>query len=398
MNQLVKKISSEIIELGPISFARFMELALYDSEYGYYMTHGKTPTENPRGNGDSQIGWQGDFYTTPCLSPLLAKALVRQAQEIDEDLGHPDPFIVLEMGAGEGLLARDFLSHCEFFSPQFFQRVKYILIDRSPSMKVRHEQSVASFIQRGAQVSWASSLEECDTQLVTGMLFSNELVDAFPVHRIKVENGNLKELYVDFEEGQFVERVKDPSSTELEKVLGDYEENLPDGFTTEVNLRALSWMKDVARVMKRGVVLTIDYGHVAQDFYSPSRKTGTLLCYTLHRVHVDPYQQIGLQDITAHVNFSSLAIAGKREGLEITGFTDLMHFLMGLGIEEMIQEIGPDSEQGRAAAQLLHPAGMGRTFKILIQHKATDEPKLSGLRYRPFFHGVLTGDQTVGKV
>ena len=143
--------------------------------------------------------------------------------------------------------------------------------------------------------------------------------------------------------------------------------------------------------MHRGVVLTIDYGHTAQDFYRPERKTGTFLCYSRHSTNETPYQHIGAQDMTAHVDFSSVAAVGETHGLHITGFTNQLSFLMGLGVEAMMAELQPESPEFQSAIHLLKPNGMGGTFKVLVQHKGIEAPNLDGLKYKPFLESALTG-------
>ncbi len=149
-------------------------------------------------------------------------------------------------------------------------------------------------------------------------------------------------------------------------------------------------MKDVARALGRGFVITIDYGHTAQDLYGPDRPRGTLLCYYSQMASESPYSRVGLQDMTAHVDFTSLAITGEEGGLHVTGFTNQMSFLMGLGVERMLESLEPGSSEFQSVIQLLRPEGMGRTFKILIQHKGITEPQLDGLRFKPFFGSALT--------
>jgi SAM-dependent MidA family methyltransferase len=152
-------------------------------------------------------------------------------------------------------------------------------------------------------------------------------------------------------------------------------------------------MMQVARALKRGIVITIDYGHTAQDLYGPDRRRGTLLCYHHQMAAETPYERVGLQDMTAHVDFTSLATAGEQAGLHVTGFTNQMSFLMGLGVERLIESLEPGSAEFQSVVQLLRPEGMGRTFKILIQHKGMAEPALDGLKFKPFFGSVLASSQ-----
>jgi SAM-dependent MidA family methyltransferase len=229
---------------------------------------------------------------------------------------------------------------------------------------------------------------------VTGLFFSNELIDAFPVHRIQVVGGQTKELYVDYREGCFKDCFQPLSTAALAQYLERLNATWPEGYRTEVNLPAMNWMEQVARRMDRGFVLTIDYGHTAQDLYGPERKDGTFLCYFQQRTNDDPFIRVGEQDMTAHVDFSSLASVGVTQGLQVTGFTNQMSFLMGLGVEEMIGKLEPESPTFSAAIHLLKPDGMGSTFKVLVQHKGISRPELDGLKFKPFFGSALARNES----
>lgn len=365
-----------------------MDLALYDQRDGYYMTRRLKDASTGMDDGQ-RIGWSGDFYTTPDVHPLLAKAIFKQIQEVDRLLHYPSTMTVLEMGGGKGLLARDILRDCDAVAPELRSRLSYLLVERSPSMRASQEDQLHEFLQRGWSIGWASSLSKLEGQQVIGVIFSNEFVDALPVHRVTMQDGSLKEVFVEWGGEGFSERLGSPSTDEVTTYLNENHVRLPDRFTTEVHLDAVHWMEEVARLLKRGIVLTIDYGHAAQDYYGSARRNGTLLCYYQHTVNDDPYIRIGEQDITAHVNFSGLALTGMRTGLSVTGFTNLMNFLLSLGAEEMLAGVNQESHELQSAIQLLRPNGMGKTFKVLIQHKGMEGPRLQGLRFRPFFDEVL---------
>lgn len=382
---LVKRMTTLIQETGPLTFAQFMELALYDEEHGYYMTGGgrSAPTASPIGLEE------GDFFTAPSLSPVLAKCLVRQLAEIDERLGHPPVFHLVEMGPGEGTLLRDLLQECQEQQASLLPRLACILVERSPAFRRRQQETLAAWQKQGEGIRWVDDLQVMADGSLTGTLLSNELVDAFPVHRVRMGQDGLQELYVTSRDHTLQERWGEPSTAELASFLSDLDVELPAGFTTEISLEAVKWIKQVARVLGRGVVITIDYGHTAQDYFAPERKNGTLMGYYRHTVSTNPLTRVGEQDLTAHVNFSSLAHTGERVGLTATGLTNLQHFLMSLGIEELVRGCDQESAVVQAAAQLLRPHGMGTTFKILMQHKGVVVPTLRGLRHRPFFDSVL---------
>ncbi len=382
--ELVAAISSEITRNGPIPFVRFMELALYHPLHGYYMRQSD-------GVEHERVGWSGDFYTSSDVHPILGRAIAGQVRQMDEVLGCPAPFTIVEMGAGKGLLARDCLASIHEDQDDFASRVRYVLIERSPVMRNLQRQNLAPWLRTPGLVTWIDSLDGLGPQGVTGLFLSNELIDAFPVHRVQVKDGRTEELYVDYRDGRFVECLKPLSTAELAHYLQRLNTVLPEGYRTEVNLLAMDWMEQVGRRMDRGFVLTVDYGHTAQDLYGSDRKDGTFLCYFGQQANDDPFIRVGEQDMTAHVDFSSLASVGETQGLYVTGFTNQMSFLMGLGAEEMIGRLEPESPAFRAAIHLLKPNGMGSTFKVLVQHKGIGRPQLDGLKFKPFFGSALAG-------
>ncbi|HEU4685945.1 MAG TPA: SAM-dependent methyltransferase [Nitrospira sp.] len=379
--ELVAAIASEICSSGPIPFARFMELALYHPQHGYYM--------RPPESGSERIGWSGDFYTSADVHPILGRALARQARQVDALLGGTDPFTVVEMGPGKGLLARDFLLEIARQQGELGRRLRLVLIERSPAMRALQQQALSPWLEQPGLVTWVEDLSSLPSDGVTGFMFSNELPDAFAVHRVEMSGGKLLEVFVDWRNERFVECLQSPSRAELAQHFARRGIALPNGYRTEVNLAALEWIKQVADRLRRGVVVTIDYGHTAQDLYGPTRSNGTLLCYYSQLTADDPYVRVGLQDMTSHVDFTSLAAAGEEAGLVTTGFTNQMSFLMGLDVEEMIGGLEPDSAEFFAAVHLLKPEGMGRTFKILVQHKGMERPSLDGLKFKPFFGEAL---------
>ncbi len=385
--ELIAAISSEITQNGPIPFVRFMELALYHPQYGYYM-------RQPDGAQAERIGWAGDFYTSSDVHPILGRAIAAQARQMDELLSHPTPFTIIEMGAGKGLLARDCLAAIHAKQDDFSSRVRYVLIERSPAMQALQRQNLAPWLNQPGLVTWVEGLDALGPQSVTGLFFSNELVDAFPVHRIQMIGGQAQELFVDYRDGRFEECLKPLSTSALGHYLQRLNQPWPEGYKTELNLLALEWMEQVAQRIDRGFVLTIDYGHTAQDLYGPERKNGTFLCYYQQLTGDVPYERIGQQDMTAHVDFTGLATVGAAAGLNVTGFTNQMSFLMGLGVEEMIGQLDPEGPEFGAAIHLLKPDGMGRTFKILIQHRGIEKPDLDGLKFKPFFGAALTQSES----
>ncbi len=385
--KLIQAIIEEISFKGPLTFARFMELALYHEGHGYYMTQAIEHDQSSQ----ERIGWGGDFYTAPELSPILAKTLVRQVVEIDAQLGHPTPFVFVEMGCGNGTFAGDFLQYCEEIAPDLLARLNYFLVERSLYLQSVQESYIREVMgSRGeSQLRWVSSVEQLEGDSVTGVMFSNELVDAFPVHRVRFNTDHFQEELVDFEDGQFMKRLGPLSSPSLEKYMSQHGVGFHEGQTSELHLAAGQWMFHVARVLRHGIVITVDYGHTGSDYYASERNNGTFLCYYRHTVSMNPFERVGEQDMTTHVNFSALAKAGEEGGLNSIGFTTLANWLMGLGVEEMVGDQDPESKEIQALSQLLRPHGMGTTFKVLIQRKGLEPKSLQGLRYRAFFDDVL---------
>jgi SAM-dependent MidA family methyltransferase len=395
--RLVEKLVSQIRQEGKITFARFMEAALYDPEDGYYITPGE------------KIGPQGDYFTSTDLHPVFGKLLARQIIEMDGLLDHPGEFVLLEMGAGKGLLCHDILTGLREFAPDFpvgqsnlYRRIRYLIVERSPLMVERQKELLGPFLKDSCRVEWHENLE---SKRLTGCILSNEFFDAFPVHPFVITERGLQEVYVVFKDGKFTEQLGTPSRSELADHIKRIGLELPSGFRGEINLEALRWMKEVGRSLKQGFVITMDYGYHAEELYGPHHQNGTLLCYHRHKVRENPYDLVGQQDITAHVDFTSLAKAGEDTGLQPMGFTDQTHFLMGLGIAQEMEILAARMENDAKAKkefelmrELMRPDDMGKTFKILFQKKGltagmdeTPAQELSGLRFRPFFKSALSG-------
>ncbi len=374
---LVEKMVARIERDGPISFAAFMEAALYDPEFGYYMTAG------PR------IGREGDYYTSLDVHPIFAELVGRQIAQAAEEIVPSGEFTIVEMGAGKGLLAQHLLNAYRRDKPDFLARLRYLLVERSPAMVETQKQRLLELTGTGVNIAWVPDLDAVSADSITGVFLSNELVDAFPVHRLVKRPLGLREIFVGWDGSRFIEIEAPPFSPDLEAYFARIGISLEVGQQAEVNLQALAWMRQVGTRLRRGLVVTIDYGHAAADLFAPARKTGTLLGYYRHTVSDSPYVHVGQQDLTAHVDFTSLALAGQDVGLKVTGFTNQLHFLIGLGIESAFAGLDPESPQSAAMRELLRPDGMGTTYKILIQHKGMSAPQLDGLRSRPYFLDAL---------
>lgn len=359
---------------GAIPFRRFMELALYAPGVGYYT--------GPR----QKIGKEGDFFTSLDVHPVFGRLLAAQVIEMAQALPE-GPFTVVEMGAGKGLLAYDILRTVEVADPALFGRLRYVIVDVSEDLIGRQRQLLSDYASR---TEWAPGVEALSG--VRGVFLSNELVDSLPHHQVVMTDSGLREVFVGVKDGRLREGWGPPSTPELAAYFDALGITLPPGYRTEVNLAALDWMRAVARALDRGFVITVDYGYPADVYYQSDRRKGTFLCFHEHKVSEDPYVRLGRQDLTAHVDFSSLARTGAAAGLEPVGLTDQAHFLVGLGITRIMEKIlardGGDpahSDEFCAMRRLMDPHGMGKAFKVLVQRKGVADLPLAGMRM-PAFH------------
>jgi SAM-dependent MidA family methyltransferase len=359
---VINKIRNE----GPISFYEFMEMALYHPLMGYYIS------------GDEKIGTQGDYYTSPILSSLFGQMLGRQLEEM-WSLLEKRSFTIVEYGAGTGLLCKHVLDYLEN-NKAFYNKLVYCIVEKSGAMRKKQEEIL------GNKVTWLNSLS--DIPPITGCILSNELVDNFSVHQVMMKE-KLMEIFVDYDNG-FIERLF-PAGKELSDYLYQLQVVLPEEFRTEINLEAIKWISEVAKGLQRGFVLTIDYGYSSSELYNIRHSSGTLMCYHKHQVNTCPYQNIGNQDITAHVNFSALSHWGMQNGLKYGGFTNQARFLQGLGLTAYIIEMEKagyiDHQSIKENLILVQTLlmDMGRKLKVLLQHKGVKHAQLSGIQ----FHQLL---------
>ena len=372
--RLRRFILSQIEERGAVPFSQFMEWCLYHPDDGYYRSE------------RMGVGKDGDFYTSPSVHPLFGGLIAKQLSQMSEYLGGRF-FDVVEQGGGRGFLCKDTLQWAKKNRPAFYQRLRYHLVEPSPHLLKEQRERLAEH-EREGKVFWMDPKAfEAGRNRMEGCFLSNELVDAFPVHQVVLDNGNLKEIYVNQDHGRLTEQWGKPSEPGITSYFQSIGCNLQEGQRAEVNLKALDWMEDVARCLRRGFVLTIDYGYLAKDLYGPHRRRGTLLCYYRHQTSENPYERLGEQDITSHVNFTSLIQKGEEVGLHLTGFVPQYRFLLALGLlqemESLEREMSEiDALQLRLTLKhLIEPEmGMGELFKVLIQHKGIDQLSLDGLR------------------
>lgn len=393
MAQLDEVIREEITREGPITFARFMELALYHPQYGYYIGGGV---------GREPVGWAGDFFTSGDVNPLWGWALARQLHQMWQALGSPARFDVIEPGAGRGLLAASVWRYALALDERWADALRYTLVDRAAhdsslraSRAARLSAELAAIPAPQDTVRWAEDLAGAASDgPITGCIVSNELVDALPVHRVEARGGHLAEIYVALDErtGRLVEQLGAPSSVRVADYLDRYSvpwRTFPDGWRAEVCPLAEEWMGEVAATLGEGFALTIDYGASARRLYTRDRRRGTLTVYARHQLGERPLIRPGQQDLTAHVNFSALARVGAAAGLRVTRYTTQAALLRSLGVPEQAEELAtrlfPFAESERhtdrgqvdylrraalrnAVATLLNPYGLGG-FRALIQQR-----------------------------
>lgn len=369
--KIIEKIKSE----GPISFETFMEMALYYPCLGYYA------------KDSTIIGRVGDFYTSPHMHFLFGAMLGRQMQEMWEIIDKPDDFHIVEIGAGMGYLAKDMLEYlrassvkCQMSGKEknIFEHLKYIIVELNPAMKAKQQKLLKEF---GDKVAWISCLSELKP--ITGCFLSNELLDAFPVRLVEMQD-ELKEIYLSLNGDDLIE-IKMACSDEVKDYFNEFSVKLTYGYRTEVNLNIKDWLNAVNNKLSEGFILTIDYGYSTKDYYSEDRNRGTLLCYYKHRLNENPYENIGEQDITAHVNFSSLKKWGEELGIKTIGFCPQGTYLVSLGIDEAINEIYghcPDPLEIAKIKGLIFPQGMGESHNVMIQYKGNKEIKMRGFSIR----------------
>ncbi len=361
---LSQLIAERIQQEGAINFADYMQMALYEPRYGYYTS------------GASRVGWEGDFYTSSDVSDFFAHCLARQLYRFWQRMNCPTPFTVLEQGAGRGDLARQVCAWAEREQPDFHAVLRYDTHD----------------IRSGQD---ALSTPLTDVQHAPAVILSNELVDALPVHIVEKRGDKLYEVYITMQDGRLSEVLAEPGSPEVAQYLDTYKipwSGFADGWRAEINLAALAWMRQTARLLtsssskKRRYILIIDYGEKARLLYTRDRYRGTLACYFKHQLTDHPLVRPGAQDITAHVNFSALIDEGHRHGLHLHAYVTQKAWLEALGIHEELAQIrqrdfaildtARASNEGQAAlfqwynltnrvSALTDPAGMGN-FKVLI--------------------------------
>jgi SAM-dependent MidA family methyltransferase len=367
-DRLADLIRAEISQHGPIPFDRFMEMALYQPGLGYYTA------------GSHKLGEGGDFVTAPEISFLFSYAIARQCQQVLQQTGGD----VLEFGAGSGIMAAHIL---QYLDQQQCLPERYLILDLSPDLQQRQRETIQKVVpDLLSRVEWLAEVPDG----FTGVMLANEVLDAMPVSVFRKKNGSVEEQYVDSEGNEFVARWQAAGKplmqvvTDIEKAVG----SLPDGYVSELNARLDGWLALLAQRLKQGMVLLIDYGYSRAEYYHAQRSMGTLICHYQHRAHDDPFKLLGLQDITANVDFSAVRNAALKAGLSLAGYTPQANFLAAVGIEQLmmpfIEAQGAEfARMAQAVKVLMLPSEMGERFKVIALTRDFED-RLAGFAMRDF--------------
>lgn len=329
---------------GKIPFSTFMQLALYTPGLGYYAA------------GASKFGREGDFITAPELSPLFGQCI---AQSIKPFLAAISAETILELGAGSGKLAATLLEHCPNIT-------HYYILEVSADLKQRQQQTLQSHCpQLLSKVIW---LDQLPSQKINGVIIANEVMDAFPITRFHWKNQQLFEYFVTHGQQQFQWQLEQYNNPELLSWIEKH--YLPDDYMSEFNSMITPWLTSLSDCLAQGLILLVDYGFPRHEFYHPDRNTGTLMCHYRHHAHSDPFYWPGLQDITAHVDFTAVAEAAIQTQLQVSGFTTQAAFLIECGILEMSKNF----QDTQHIKMLTMPNEMGELFKVMALTRGWDNP------------------------
>ena len=379
-----QEIRRRIRERAAVTFAEFMEVALYHPLGGYYAS-------------GERVGAAGDFYTSPSVHPAFGALLAVQLCQMWQLMGRPSPFSVAEPGGGSGLLCRDILSAAVGLPSGFADSLRYVCIDRRPT--AGHERSQP----RASRIASAT----LPLRGLAGCVLSNELLDAMPVHQVTLERGILKEVFVTLDGDRFSTQTGRPSTPLLEQRLNGLGVALQEGQVAEVNLAIDGWVEEAAQSLERGFILTVDYGRHAGELYSATERfRGTLTTYRNHVQTDRPLERIGQQDISAQVDFTSLARAGESAGLDLLGYDTQAAFLHNLGLDKLLHRPSPGPRRQAQAnrvgmRELVKPGGLG-DFKVMAMGKGVGHPELWGFYQSPealrLTAGLPAPEMTLGHI
>ncbi|HEX9044294.1 MAG TPA: SAM-dependent methyltransferase, partial [Candidatus Limnocylindrales bacterium] len=370
---LVARLRDEILRDGPVTYAHFMDVALYDPQRGYYAGESARP------------GREGDFLTAPETHPIFGHVLARTLSGAWDTMGRPDPFTLVEYAAGSGALALATLDGLRRDGSPLLEALRYCPIEPA-------ERRLDELVQRLDAAGFGAHVTRGPAHPpAVGCVLANELLDALPFHRAELRDGRLREVLVGWDPGgeRFVDVAADPTTPALEQRLRDDGVELADGQRAEIRLGDERWIDEAGRSLERGMVLVFDYGHEARELYGPARRGGTLRTYLRHMVASDPYGRVGRQDITAHVDLTALVRAATRAGLTHLGTTRQSDFLVGSGLGELLNAIQGDpattladyTAVRSAVIRMLDPVATGG-FAVVAFGRDVPAGILPGLAWR----------------
>jgi SAM-dependent MidA family methyltransferase len=368
--QLNKLLKQRIAMQGRITFAEFMSACLYEPGLGYYTSPGR------------KVGAEGDFYTSISVHAAFGRVIAREIAQMWCCMGGPASFALVECGAGNGRLACDIMDYLAEREVSLYGGLRLVLVEKEPSLESAQRDMLAAHTDH---VTWLSPDEFSSGRFTfSGCLYTNELIDALPVHRVVMTGEGLREIYVTCKDGEFSEENGPLSTPAIESYLARIAVELHPGQQAEINLAAPAWLASAASALQKGFILTVDYGFPAAELFAPHRTRGTLLCYHRHQTEESPYIRLGNQDITAHVDFTTLIKCGEELGLQAEWFGEQYRFLLSTGIVEEIEEVEKSNTTDEqklklrlALKKLIMPeGGMGDTFRMLIQSKGVENVRL----------------------
>lgn len=335
-------------------------------------------------------GKQGDFITSPLVHPVFGGIIARQLMEMDEKLGHPDPFTVLEFGGGTGQLFLDILKAVKEESPNFFSRISYGVSDFPEPIAI-FKQRIKEELPEGLDLIRFlpdySSNDFTAPDIYKGCVLANEFLDALPIHLVVKRGETYKEIFV-LEKEKGIEIVEMPPSQEVLNFIQTHRINLPEGVFTEINLEMEYWIQSISSALKTGFALIIDYGGFKEEVRGEHKPQGTLRGFKHHRLAEVFTLQVGEGDWTSDIDFSILARLAEKRGFQVTGHATQGDFLLGLGVAEQLPSFKKkeltlvDMKEHLGMKFLFHPQGLGNAFHVLGLHKGIPSPKLSGFSFR----------------
>ena len=367
-------LTQRISQQGRITFADFMAACLYEPGLGYYTSPGR------------KVGAEGDFYTSISVHAAFGRVIAREIAQMWRCMGSLGTFTLVECGAGNGRLACDIMDYLAEREADLYSCLNLMLVEKEPTLETAQGEMLAIHANK---VTWLSPEEFSSGRFTfSGCLYSNELIDALPVQRVVMTEEGLQEIYVNLKDEAFSEETGPLSTPAIKEYLSRIAVELQPGQQAEINLAAPIWLTEAARALQKGFILTIDYGFPAVELFAPHRTRGTLLCYHRHQIEENPYIRLGKQDITAHVDFTTLMKQGEVLGLHTNWFGEQYRFLLATGIVDEIEDLErSDASEERklklrlALKKLILPdGGMGDTFRVLIQSKEVEAVQLLSQR------------------